>query len=67
MRNLGLGEAVFTHDAAITLIGRERDGRITGLTRAGTVTWCGYDDGGHPCGSSPPLVRGFMPTTSPVN
>ena len=38
-------------------LGRERDGGITGLTRAGTVTWCGYDDGGHP-------VREFTPAGS---
>ncbi|MBD7996263.1 type IV secretion protein Rhs [Arthrobacter sp. Sa2CUA1] len=32
--------------ADITLIGRDEDGRITGLTRAGTVTRYGYDGAG---------------------
>ncbi|WP_237687541.1 RHS repeat domain-containing protein [Arthrobacter jiangjiafuii] len=32
--------------ADMTLIGRDEDGRITGLTRAGTVTRYGYDGAG---------------------
>ena len=32
--------------ADITLIGRDEDGRITGLTRAGALTRYGYDEAG---------------------
>ncbi|MCD5342374.1 hypothetical protein LR392_09090 [Arthrobacter sp. AK04] len=32
--------------ADVTMIGRDDDGRITGLTRGGAVTWYGYDGAG---------------------
>ena len=50
-RNRYPAEHTRTNSAAgdgphVTLIGRDEDGRITGLARAGTVTRCGYDGAG---------------------